>query len=166
MVSLRLMGSSLFCAWLLTACGFHLRGPVALPMSMQHIYLRIQAGALKRRLMRSLRASGVVLADSAAPNIAELQVLTAHFNTGVLTINGAARATEYRIHYRVQFNVKDGSGKILLPVQSIELSREFSYNAGDAVGSTAQVEQLRQNLVDAMTRAILLRLHAVSVQHH
>jgi hypothetical protein len=45
--------------------------------------------------------------------------------------------------------------------KAIDLQREYSYNAGQPVGTQAQVEAIQDSLVDDMVQAILFRLQAV-----
>lgn len=153
----------LLCGLALSACGFHLRRSAALPASMQQVHLTVDGGgALQRNLARTLVASGVTVEDEGGPGIAELDVTEAKFSSDSLSINGSARVTEYAVRYHVEFNVKDGKGNLLIPGQQIDMSREYSYNAGDTVGSTAEVEQLQQSLSDDMVQAILFRLQAAA----
>ena len=153
----------LLCGLALGACGFHLRRSASLPPSMQHVHLVVQgSNTLQRELARTLEASGIDVEDEGGPGIAELNIPVAQFSSNSLTINGAARVTEYAVRYHVEFNVKDGSGKLLIPNQHIDMSREYSYNAGDTVGSTAEVEELQRSLNDDMVQAILFRLQAAA----
>jgi LPS-assembly lipoprotein len=153
----------LSCSLLLAACGFHLRRSAALPSSMQRVHLTVNGGGqLQRSLARTLVSSGVTVEDESGPGIAELDVTQAAFSTDSLSINGSARVTEYAVRYHVEFNVKDGSGNLLIPGQHIDMSREYSYNAGDTVGSTAEVEELQRSLNDDMVQAILFRLQAAA----
>jgi LPS-assembly lipoprotein len=153
----------LLCGLALAACGFHLRRSAALPPSMQRVHLTVDGGGdLQRSLARTLVASGIDVQDDSAPGVAELDVTTARFSTNSLSINGSARVTEYAVRYHVEFNVKDGAGNLLVPNQQIDMSREYSYNAGDTVGSSAEVEQLQRSLTDDMVQAILFRLQAAA----
>jgi LPS-assembly lipoprotein len=153
----------LLCSLALSACGFHLRRSAALPPSMHHVHLTVNGGGdLQRSLARTLFASGVDVEDASGPGIAELNVTQAQFSTDSLSINGSARVTEYAVRYHVEFNVVDGSGNVMIPNQQINMSREYGYNAGDTVGSTAEVEELRRSLTDDMVQAILFRLQAAA----
>lgn len=153
----------LLCSLALAACGFHLRRSVALPPAMQHVQIVVNGNsALQRNLARTLYASGVDVVDQAGPGIALLDVTAAQFSTESLSINGSAEVTEYAVRYHVAFHVTDGSGKLLVPEQQIDMSREYSYNPGDTVGSAAEVEELEQSLNDDMVQAILFRLQAAA----
>ncbi|PWK92078.1 LPS assembly lipoprotein LptE [Fulvimonas soli] len=145
----------------LAACGFHLRRSVALPPSMQRIHLTVNGGnELQRDLARALEGSGVTVEEQSGPGIAELRIPVAQFNTDTLTISGTARITEYAVRYQVQFEMDDAGGQVLLPRQRIDMSREFSYDATNAVGTDTQVEELQRSLNDDMVQAILFRLQA------
>ena len=150
-------------AVLLAGCGFHLRQSVALPPSMQRIHLAVNNGGdLQRNLARALRNSGITVEDAPGPGVAELAVPLASFSTDTLSISGGARITEYSVHYQVQFSVADGAGKSLLPEQTIQMSREYSYDATNTIGNDAQVEEIERSLIDDMVQSILFRLQAAA----
>jgi LPS-assembly lipoprotein len=146
----------------LVACGFHLRGSAALPTGMERVHLTVSGGGdLQRKIARALLASNVTVEKDSGTGIAELHVPVQGFSIQVLTVNGVAQVTEYAVHYHVLFNAQDGTGKSIVPGESIDLQREYSYNAGQPVGTQAQVEAIQDSLVDDMVQAILFRLQAV-----
>jgi LPS-assembly lipoprotein len=48
-----------------------------------------------------------------------------------------------------------------VPVQRIDMSREYSYDASNTIGNASQVEEIQRSLNDDMVQAILFRLQAV-----
>jgi len=144
----------------LAACGFHLRQSVALPPSMQHVHVTSSNTNLQRGLERSLAVSGIVVEDHKGTDVAELNIPVAQFSTDTLTVSGAARVTEYTVRYQVQFEVHDGAGQPLVPRQRIDMQRNFSYDATNTIGTTAQVDAIQSALNDDMVQAILFRLQA------
>jgi LPS-assembly lipoprotein len=156
----------LFCTGLLltlTACGFHLRRGAQLPPGMQRIHLDVRGGGdLPRELAHTLVASGATLVDQSGPGVAEFVVPVARFSTAALTFTGHARVGEYQVRYHVQFKVTDAKGKPLVPLQKISLSREYTYDARQPVGSSTQTEEIRASLVRQMVQAIEFRLRAAS----
>ncbi|OOG50195.1 LPS assembly lipoprotein LptE [Rhodanobacter sp. C01] len=146
----------------LAACGFHLRENAALPPSLQRIHLTVAGGGeFPRMLSRALETSGVTVEDNAGTGIAELRVPVAAFGTDSLTNGGYVRITEYSVHYQVQFDVTGPDGTLLIPLQHINMSREYSYDATNTVGNASQVEEIQHSLNDDMVQAILFRLQAV-----
>src|SRR5512139_2141625 len=157
------LSSLLVLILLLSACGFHLRQSVALPPSMQRIHLTVNNGGdLQRNLARALRNAGITIEDAGGPGVAELAVPQARFSTDTLSISGGARVTEYSVHYQVRFGVTDANGKVMLPPQDIQMSREYSYDATNTIGNDAQVEEIQRSLVDDMVQSILFRLQAAA----
>src|SRR4051812_8473193 len=144
-----------------SACGFHLRHSAALPPGMKKIHLAVASGGkLERELSRSLENSNVEGVDKPGIDVAELAVTSNAFRTDSLTVSGTARVTEYAVRYHVDFNVKAGDGTIIIPSQSVDMSREFSYDATNTIGTASQTEELQRSLIGDMVQSILFRLQA------
>ena len=147
----------------LAACGFHLRRGAQLPPGMQRVHLTVNSsGDLQRDLARQLEISGATLVDAPGPGVAEMSVPRANFRTAALTYTGQARVGEYAVRYNVHFQVRDASGKVLLPMQRVSIAREFTYDARDPVGTATQTEQLHQSMVTDAVQAIMFRLSAAA----
>lgn len=146
----------------LGACGFHLRQSAALPPGMQRVHVVVSGNfALQQRLVRALQISGASVEDQPGAGVAELRVPVAAFSTETLSAGGYARVSEFAVHFQVQFEVGDGSGRTLVARQRIDMSREYSYDATNTVGNASQVQAIEQGLNDDMVQAILFRLQAV-----
>ena len=161
--AVRLFQSSLLLGFVLMlgGCGFHLRENAALPPEMNRVHLDVRGDSyFQRHLARALEVSGATIEDSPGPGIAELRVPTARFSRESLTAGGYVRITEASVRYNVRFEVLGADGRVLVPNQSIEMSREYSYDASNAVGNASQVEALQRGLNDDMVQAILFRLQA------
>ncbi|MGH8158309.1 MAG: LPS assembly lipoprotein LptE [Rhodanobacter sp.] len=151
----------LISALTLAACGFHLRENAALPPSLHRIHLNVTGGGeFPRMLSRALETSGVTVEDNSGDGIAELRVPVAAFGTDSLTNGGYVQITEESVHYQVQFDVTGPDGKLLIPLQHINMSREYSYDATNTVGNASQVQAIQHSLNDDMVQAILFRLEA------
>lgn len=145
----------------LGACGFHLRENATLPSHMQRVHLAVNGGGeFERQLARALQTSGATIEDASGPGIAELRVPVAAFSTETLSAGGYVRVTEYAVRYQVQFDVLGPDGQVLVPQQRIDMSRNYSYDAGNTIGNASQVEQIQRSLNDDMVQAILFRLQA------
>jgi LPS-assembly lipoprotein len=146
---------------LVSACGFHLRQTAALPPGMKKIHLTVASGGgLERQLTRALANSDVEIVDHAAVDAADLVISSNTFRTDSLTVSGTARVTEYAVRYHVDFYAKAGDGTIIIPPQSVDMSREFSYDATNTIGTASQTEELQRSLIGDMVQSILFRLQA------
>ncbi len=80
----------------------------------------------------------------------------------MLSVSGTARASEYALRYHVEFNVENSAGTALLPKQTIELSREFTFDASQALGVSAETDLLTKELQRDMVQTIMRRLEALA----
>ena len=151
-------------ALLIAGCGFHLRKEADLPASMKKVHIQIAdpSSPLAKDLAKALPRSGTEIVENVEPGVAVMNISTNAFSTDVLTVGGNARATEYALRYHVELEVQDAAGTALLPKQTIELSREFTFDASQALGVAAEVDLLTQELQRDMTQTILRRLEALA----
>ncbi|MDH3379039.1 MAG: hypothetical protein OEQ39_19115, partial [Gammaproteobacteria bacterium] len=97
---------------LLSACGFHLRGKIDLPPSLETIRITSPDGDLRTYLADALDFSGATVTGS--DDGALLDVVDVRFERRVRTVDTRGLATSYMLHYAVDFRVEDASGASLL----------------------------------------------------
>ena len=144
----------------LAACGFHLRREAQLPPSMQRMHIEIAdaSSPLAKGLAKALPRSGVQVVDAAGAGAAVMRIGANTLSTEVLSVGGNARATEYVLRYHVEFAVDDAAGTAIVPKQTIELSRDFTFDASQALGVAAETDLLGKELQRDMVQAILRRI--------
>jgi LPS-assembly lipoprotein len=146
----------------LSSCGFHLRGEAQLSPAMQVLAIE-GADALSplgRDLRKALDRSGARVVEAGTEGAAVLRIGSNQFRTDVLSVGGNARANEYTIRYHVEFDVVGAGATPLLAKQTIELSRDFTFDATQALGIAAEQDLLTGELQRDMVQAILRRLEA------
>jgi len=149
---------------LLGGCGFHLRKEAELPPSMKRVYIvgADPSSLLTKDLTKALTRSGAQVINQAETDAAVMKIGTNAFTTDVLSVSGTARASEYALRYHVEFEVQNAAGTALLPKQTIELSREFTFDASQALGVSAETDLLTKELQRDMVQTILRRLEALA----
>jgi LPS-assembly lipoprotein len=154
----------LILAALLAGCGFHLRKEADLPASMKRVHIEIAdpSSQLAKDLGKTLPRSGAQVVDANGPDTAVLKISADTFSTDVLSVGGNARANEYAIRYHVEFEVQNAAGTAILPKQTIELSREFTFDATQALGVASETDLLSKELERDMVQTILRRLEALA----
>jgi LPS-assembly lipoprotein len=131
-------------------------------MKKVHIQIADPSSPLAKDLAKALPRSGVEVVDAVAPGVAVMNITANAISTDVLSVGGNARATEYSLRYHVELDVEDAAGTALLPKQTIELSRDFTFDASQALGVAAEIDLLTQELQRDMTQTILRRLEALA----
>ena len=151
----------LLSALVLTGCGFHPRARLQLPDTLGAVAVVTADpySPLGLELAATLERAGVTGATTGTP-AASLSISEA-WHTAPLSVDQLARVREYITRYRVQFTLVDAAGAVLVPQQTIELSREYTYDITASAGSPAEQELIQRELRRDMQAAILRRLDVV-----
>lgn len=146
-------------AVMLSACGFHMRGPAQLPF--KSIYLDFKGNSsLGTELKRYIRASGVEVTDQAGSAEAVLQVLADGRDKKILSLNTNGQVREYSLYQRFSFQVKDPAGKVLIAPATITLKRDITYDANQELAKQAEEVLLYRDMQSDLVQQILRRLSA------
>ncbi|MGA9573693.1 MAG: LPS assembly lipoprotein LptE [Lysobacterales bacterium] len=144
---------------LLNGCGFHLQARPELPSQMQQTKLEVQDpySRFARRLETHLEQSGVtVVSTSAGAAVLEVPVNT--MRKEIQSIGDNARVREFLIRLTVQFRLLASDGTELIPMQTFEQSRIYSFNEQDILAAEREDEFLRNDLADSLARMVVRRL--------
>jgi LPS-assembly lipoprotein len=143
----------------LAACGFHPRGQLDLPAVLGPVTVETADpySPLGLELANSLDRAGAV---AAVPGQASstVKITKEAWNTRPLSVGQSAQVLEYITLYRVEFVVIGSDGALKTEPQSVELSREYTYNTNASSGSPAELELIQKELRRDMQSAILRRL--------
>lgn len=145
----------------LAGCGFQLRQEVNLPAEYARLRLEMADpfSPLGRDLARALQRAGATLTE--AGDAAVLRVPVDSIGSAPLTVGQSGRVQEYMLRYLVEVELLDADGSVVMPRQAIELTRDYTFDAAQAVGSPGEEEVVREELQREMVQAILRRLAAV-----
>ncbi len=141
------------------ACGFHLQTKVELPPEMQRTKLEVQSpySEFARRLETHLEQNGIQVVNG-LEGAAILEVPVNNMRKEIQSIGDNARVQEFLIRHTVQFRLIDSEGVELIPLQSFEQSRIYSFNEQDILAAEREDEFLRKDLSDATARMVVRRL--------
>lgn len=144
---------------MLSACGFHLQSRPELPPQMQRTKLEVvdPYGQFARRLETHLEQSGVNVVTS-PEDAAVLEVPLNTTRKEIQSIGDNARVREFLIRHTVQFRLLASDGTELVPLQTYEQSRVYSFNEQDILAAEREDEFLRQDLADSLARMVVRRL--------
>jgi LPS-assembly lipoprotein len=148
-------------AVLASGCGFKPRSSLAVATALGPVAVSTADpySPLGQDLATALERAGAAPAVAGEP-AATLQVLTETMRTRPLTYASGASVREYQALYRVEFQLTGADGQPRLPKQSVELTREYTYDAVGSIGTPAEERLLQEELRRDMVAAILRRLDA------
>ena len=150
---------TLVLALLLAACGFQLRGTAALPFDT--LYMPSTAAGIALDLKRNIQSgTRTMVVDDPKQAQAVLEFVQELREKSILSLASTGRVREYQLRYRVMFRVHDGKGGEFLPVSTVQLTRDISFNDTDVLAKETEEQQLYRDMQFDMVQQIMRRLAA------
>jgi len=148
----------------LSACGFQLRNALTLPPDLGPVRVVSvdRASPLAESLARSLDLAGATAATADTLDAAVLDVLAEQWGDTPISVDAFGRSQEFSLRYAVIFELRKADGSVLVPRQTIELSRDYVANPVNAIGTEGEREILQRELRREMGSAVLRRIDAVT----
>jgi len=154
--------------FLLTSCGFHLRGASAVALPPELSSLRVTMGGasyppLLVEVRNALLALGNVrLTEDVSASVPVLQLHGESTESQVLAIDSSGRISAYLLNYRVEYSLVGADKRPLLPKQSVKLQREYSFDRLNVLATEKQSEFLQNEMRRDAAQQILRRLASLS----
>ena len=141
-------------------CGFRLQGAAAgLPAGVKSVYVSAPEDLTPFviELERGLNGAGAGRAPSAGVADAVIRVL--HDRTGrrVLSVSTRNTPQEYEVFYSVEYAI-DRAGQEAVPVQRLELTRNFSFDESLLLAKDHEESILREAMARDLADLVLRRL--------
>ena len=148
-------------ALLAAGCGFQLRRLDGLPFASLHVDAP-HGGAVAQRIRNMLTASKQTrLAASAAEAEAVLVLGQETRSKTILSLSGAGRVTEYRLGLQLTYAINDKDGRTLAAAETIELTRDITYDDAQVLAKSAEEQLLYRDMDDNAARRIMRRLQSI-----
>ena len=146
----------------LAGCGFQLRGMATVPTEMAYTYIETsdRRSLFYRRLRETLRTVGVGVTESIADAGAVFSIVSDDTGQRVLSVSARNVPTEYEVYYTVTYGLQAGQ-RILLPVRSQTLTRDYTWDETLVLGKEKEEQLLREAIVDDLIRIILIQLSGI-----
>jgi LPS-assembly lipoprotein len=143
----------------LAGCGFRLRGTAELPFAT--VFVPGATSGIALDLARNIQAgTNVKVVSDAKEAEAVLQFTSETRVKEILSLTGAGRVREFRLRYKVGFRVHDGKGNDFVPQNTLELTRDVSFNDAEVLAKEAEEQLLYRDMQGDMVQQIMRRLSA------
>lgn len=148
---------------LLNACGFHLRGQMAMPFDTLYLDAANPNTSLIGELRRNLEINRVKLVGSADQAAVVLNIVFEIPDKQVLSLGGDGRVNEFILRYRVSLRAYDPQ-RDWIPAEEISLRRDYSYDDAKVLAKEAEESMLFQSMRSDMVQQIMRRLSRAKPQ--
>ena len=144
---------------LLAGCGFQLRGTANVPF--EAVFLPGATGGIALDLKRNIQAgTRAKVVDDAKAADAVLEFTEDARQKEILSLTGTGRVREYKLLYRVGFRVHDGKGADYVPLNTIVLTRDITFNDAEILAKEAEEQLLFRDMQTDMVQQIMRRIAA------
>ena len=147
---------------LLAGCGFHLQGALTVPPQMERTYISAtdRHSEFYRDLRAAFEAAGVNVVESSTDATATFRIAYDETDQRVLSVSARNVPTEYEVYYTIEYSLDSGE-QILLEMQTLTLTRDYTYDSTLVLGKGREEELLREAIVDDLVRIVLKQISAL-----
>ncbi|MBA3696611.1 MAG: hypothetical protein H0W85_07610 [Methylotenera sp.] len=153
----------LFLAFLLTflvsACGFQLRGVADFPFKT--IYIQGGNLSLKKDLIKQLKINDVKVLETSEGAELIVELINETYEKRILSLSGGGLVREFELNYKATFRTRAADNPIWSQVQTVQTRRDFSYSDNALLGKAEEEAGLNLDMRKDVTREIMRRLTAV-----
>jgi len=143
----------------LAGCGFQLRGSATLPFDT--VYVPGASGGIALDLKRNIQAgTNAKVVDDPKNAQAVLEFSREERQKVILSLTGTGAVSEYQLRYLVSFRVHDAKGKDYVPTNTIELTRDVTFNDAQVLAKETEEQLLYRDMQSDMVQQIMRRLAA------
>ncbi len=149
-------------AALVAGCGFKLRRLDDVPFSS--LYVDAPPGSVVAQRVRTSVGASEHTRLAATVDAAEavLKLSEEERSKTILSLSGAGRVTEYRLGLQLTYSVSDAAGRSWAAAETIELSRDMTYDDSQLLAKSAEEQLLYRDMEDNAARRILRRLQSIN----
>ena len=143
----------------MAACGFRLQGAFTPPVGMERTYIAStdSYSPFLRELTAQLQAAGVELTDNATDATAIFTILFDETSQRVLSVSARNVPTEYEVFCTISYSLDSGAIN-LMPLQTLTLTRDYTYDSTLVLGKAREEELLREAIVEDLVRIVMKQI--------
>jgi LPS-assembly lipoprotein len=153
--------SWLFSILILTSCGFHLRGLVDKPPGLNTLFIDIKSASqpLEPTIKTQLEAYQITIADSPQIANATLIILEEQHDQVINGVSSATGPRQYQLNYTLKFIIQSHQNTKINPkIQTIRITRPFTLNTNQILGSNAEANLMLKQIQEDAVRQLIARL--------
>lgn len=146
-------------ALLVAGCGFRLRGTAEVPF--ESLYVPGATTGIALDLKRNLQAGTKArVVDDPKQADAVMQFTQETRQKEILSLTSAGRVREFKLRYLIGWRVHDGKGVDYVPQNTIELTRDVTFNDAEILAKEQEEQLLFRDMQTDMVQQIIRRMAA------
>lgn len=156
-------------AFLISSCGFHLRGSVDVPGWLQQVAIVVEQGHhdLEPLLKQQFMAYHIQIYPNPTDARFTLVIEQDSVTENISSISSSTTPRQYQLTYRLRFKLQNSQGKEIIPSSQIVINRQSTINSERILGSNDEREITKAEMRREAVIQIMYRLSkSSSIRHH
>ncbi len=143
----------------LSACGFHLRGPSDIPF--KSVSIEGNTLVISRDLKKSLETSNIAVLQSPSDAELRLELVGEENEKRILSLAGTGTVNEYELYYRIHYRTKLAGQDTWSDVYTIESRRDYTYSDATLLAKQTEEQKLNENMQEDVLNGLMRRLSSL-----
>lgn len=148
-------------AFLLSACGYHLRGDIDLPASLKNVYVEGASGLLNDQFKQSMRASSTQLATTRGNAGVVVKIYNEDFSRRVLSLSTRGKSNEFELVYHLEYELAKANDAVLTERQAVDIRREYYNDQQYIIAKDQEEAVIRNEMYQQAVHSIMNRARVV-----
>lgn len=128
-------------------------------MALKSIHVStVGASAVATEVRRRITASPTKLSPTLKDAQAHLRINAETPEKSILTLTGAGRVYEFQLRLRVEYQLADAAGNLLVEPTQVEIRRNLTYSESAPLAKEAEEAQLQADMRQEAAALILRRI--------
>jgi LPS-assembly lipoprotein len=143
-------------------CGYHLRQAAQLPASISPIIINgiDQSSALGRELTHRLESDTVQLTSNRAEANTMLNISGYKRQNRTMSVDETGKVAQTELKHTLTFSLIAASGEVLVPAQSVVVTRDYINTEQQKLGKVTEAGQLAEGMQQELARQVITRIQA------
>ena len=151
----------LIMAFLLSACGYHLRGALELPANLKNVYVEGGSAPLLDQFKQTMKSTSTQLTSSRKGAGLVIKVFNEDFSRRVLSLSSRGKSNEFELLYRLDYELANANDAKMMERQTVEIRREYYNDQQFVIAKDNEENVIRNEMYQQAVNSIVNRARMI-----
>ncbi|MFI3185587.1 MAG: LPS assembly lipoprotein LptE [Methylococcaceae bacterium] len=147
----------LIMAFLLSACGYHLRGALELPANLKNVYVEGGSAPLLDQFKQTMKSTSTQLTTTRKGAGLVIKVFNEDFSRRVLSLSSRGKSNEFELLYRLDYELANANDAKMMERQTVEIRREYYNDQQFVIAKDNEENVIRNEMYQQAVNSIVNR---------
>ena len=144
-------------AFLLSACGYHLRGALELPANLKNVYVEGGSAPLLDQFKQTMKSTSTQLTTTRKGAGLVIKVFNEDLSRRVLSLSSRGKSNEFELLYRLDYELANANDAKMMERQTVEIRREYYNDQQFVIAKDNEENVIRNEMYQQAVNSIVNR---------